>query len=207
MSLRIVATVALAASLTGCAGMSEQACLTSDWRTVGFEDGTRGRSEGTIGRYRQQCAEHGVAPDLVAYREGHAEGVQVYCRAANGFTVGHSGAVYQGVCPADLEPAFIAEYNSGRRLYELESAVARVNARLASNRNEQQRIRDELTAIGASMISDETTKEQRLLLVSRTAELGRRYGELGNEIEALERERALHELSLRDYQQTLTARY
>ena len=188
MSLRILATVALAASLAGCAGMSEQACLTSDWRTVGFEDGTAGRSAGNIGRYRQQCAEHGVAPDLVAYRDGHSEGVQVYCRAANGFPVGHSGAVYQGVCPAELEAEFVAGYNSGRRLFDLESTVARVDARIASNRYEQQRIRDEL-------------------LVSRTADLGRRYGELGTEIETLERERVGHELELRDYQQTLAARY
>ena len=40
-------------ALAGCAGMSEQACLTSDWRTVGFEDGSLGRSEATIGNYRK----------------------------------------------------------------------------------------------------------------------------------------------------------
>ena len=32
--------------VAGCSGMSEQACVTADWRTVGFEDGTLGRSEG-----------------------------------------------------------------------------------------------------------------------------------------------------------------
>ena len=47
----------------------------ADWRTVGFEDGTAGRSEGGIGRYRQQCSEHGVTPDLESYRAGHAEGL------------------------------------------------------------------------------------------------------------------------------------
>ena len=207
MPMRNLAALAIAALLTGCAGMSEQACLTSDWRTVGFEDGTLGRSVGTIGSYRQACAEHGVAPDLEAYRAGHADGVQVYCRAGNGFEVGHSGSVYQGVCPADLEPAFVTAYNSGRRLYELEAAVAHVDGRIASNRREQQNIKDELTAIAASMISDQTTTEQRLLLVSRTADLGQRYGALGNEIEVLERERVAHEIELRDYQQTLAARF
>jgi hypothetical protein len=195
--------IACAYALAGCAGMSEQACLTSDWRTVGFEDGTLGRPVGTIGSYRQACVEHGVSPDLEAYRAGHADGVQIYCRAGHGFEVGRSGAAYHGVCPANLEPDFVAAYNSGRHLYELESAVRRVDSQIANNRAAQQRIRDELTAIAASMVSGDTSAEQRVLLVSRTAELGRRYGELSAEIEALERERVVHERELSEYRQTL----
>src|SRR5262245_9291519 len=61
-AMRLLSLGAAAYLLAGCSGMSEQACVTADWRTVGFEDGTAGRSEGTIGRYRQQCSEHGVAP-------------------------------------------------------------------------------------------------------------------------------------------------
>src|SRR6188508_963801 len=95
-STKGLAAAAILLALAGCAGMSEQACLTSDWRTVGFEDGSLGRSEATIGNYRKACAEHGVSPDLAEYRAGHAEGVQTYCRPANGFEVGHSGAAYQG---------------------------------------------------------------------------------------------------------------
>ena len=118
-AMRLLSLGAVVYLAAGCSGMSEQACVTADWRTVGFEDGTAGRSEGSIGRYRQQCSEHGVTPDLESYRAGHAEGVQIYCKESNGFAVGHSGAQYQGVCPADLEPRFLAEYNSGRRLHEL----------------------------------------------------------------------------------------
>jgi hypothetical protein len=92
--------------------MSEQACLSADWRTVGFEDGALGRAETSIARYRQQCGEYGVAPDLASYRAGYADGVRIYCRATNGFSVDHSGVAYQGVCPADLEPQFVAEYNA-----------------------------------------------------------------------------------------------
>ena len=146
---RIVALCAVGYVLAGCSGMSEQACVTADWRTVGFEDGTMGRLAGNIGSYRNACAEHGVAPDLEAYRAGHAEGVQLYRRESNGFAVGHSGAVYQGVCPADAEAAFVREYESGRRLYELESALRNVEARIASNYRTQEGIKQELTAIGA----------------------------------------------------------
>jgi hypothetical protein len=199
--------VAVAAALAGCAGMSEQACLTSDWRTVGFEDGTLGRTVGTIGSYRQQCAEHGVAPDLDAYRAGHAEGVQTYCREGHGFEVGRSGAAYQGVCPVDLEANFLAAYNTGRHLYELESALQRVVGQLASNRRAQDDIKKELTAIATSMVSDETTAEQRVAFVARSAEIGQRYGELTAQIQTLEAERAVRTLELDDYRQTLAATF
>jgi hypothetical protein len=199
------ATAAVLVTLAGCAGMSEQACLTTDWRTVGFEDGSVGRAETHIASYRKACGEHGIAPDLEAYRAGHAEGVEVYCRAGNGFEVGHSGAVYQGVCPAGSEKDFVAAYNSGRRLYELESALRNAEAQIASNYREQESIRGELTGIAASMVATETTAEQRVYMVSRTAELGRRYGELTEATKTLERQRADHERELRDYQQTLAA--
>ena len=55
------------------------------------------------------------------------------------------------------------------------------------------------------MVAIETTAEQRIYMVSRTAELGRRYGELTEATKTLERQRANHERELRDYQQTLAA--
>jgi len=206
-SAKPLAAAAVLLALAGCAGMSEQACLTSDWRTVGFEDGSLGRSEATIGNYRKACAEHGVSPDLEAYRAGHADGVQAYCKPGNGFEVGHSGATYQGVCPANLEQDFVAEYNTGRRLHDLEWAVQRIDSQIANNYREQENIRAEITRIGVSMIANDTTTEQRVLMVSRSAELGRRYGELTAQTKSLEDERVVQSIELRDFQQTLAARF
>jgi hypothetical protein len=204
-AMRVLSLGAVAYLIAGCSGMSEQACVTADWRTVGFEDGTAGRSEGSIGRYRQQCSEHGVSPDLESYRAGHSEGVQIYCKESNGFAVGHSGAQYQGVCPSNLEPEFLAEYNAGRRLHELESALSSVESRIAGNYRAQENIKQEITNIGVAMIATETTTEQRLTMVTRSAELGRRYGELTNEVQQLERDRAVAERALLEYRSTLTA--
>jgi hypothetical protein len=44
-------------------------------------------------------------------------------------------------------------------------------------------------------------------MVTRSADLGRRYGELTNEIRDLERDRALAERALLDYRQTLAAAF
>ena len=133
--------------------------------------------------------------------------MRVYCRESNGFAVGHSGATYQGVCPADLEPDFVAEYNAGRRLNELESALASVDSRIASNYRAQENIKQELTDIAARMVATDTTPEQRVAMVTRSADLGRRYGELTNEIRDLERGRAMAERDLLDYRATLAAAF
>jgi len=202
-SIRTIALVAAAYALVGCAGMSEQACLVSDWRTVGFEDGTYGRPVGTIGNYRQACSKHGVTPDLERYRAGHAEGVQVYCRPTQGFDVGRRGGVYQGVCPANLEGEFVVAYNSGRRLYELESTLQRIDSQIASNYRTQENIKQELTGIAGSMIGSDTSPEQRVLLVARAADLGERYGAITAETDRLREQRVVHELELREYQETL----
>jgi hypothetical protein len=192
--------------LAGCAGMSEQACVSADWRTIGFTDGSLGRSAATIGSYSKQCGEHGVTPNLDAYRAGHAEGVQSFCRPSNGFEVGHSGAAYQGVCPANLERDFLPEYNAGHHLFELESDLRSADARIAADYRAQENIKTELTQIAATMIAVDTTAEQRVHLVTRSAELGRHFGELTREIEQLQRDRAAYERDLIDYQRTLAAR-
>jgi hypothetical protein len=204
-AIRTIVLIAAAHTLLGCAGMSEQACLVSDWHTVGFEDGTYGRPVGTIGNYRQACSKHGVTPDLDLYRAGHAEGVEVYCRPMQGFDVGRRGGIYQGVCPANLEGEFVAAYNSGRRLYELESALQRIDNQITSNYRAQENIKKELTGIAASMVSNETSAEQRVLLVSRAADLGQRYGEITTETDHLREERVLYEIDLREYQETLAS--
>jgi len=192
-----------ALALGGCAGMSEQACLVADWQTVGFEDGAAGRPESTIGSHRQACSRHGVAPDLEEYRVGHAAGVETYCRASRGFEAGQSGAYYYGVCPAPLEPDFLAGYHSGRKLYELESNLRSIDARIASNERARENIKRELADIAAESAASDTTAERRVELVARAADLGRRHGELGAENDRLREERVVHELELRDYQQTL----
>jgi hypothetical protein len=201
--LRTLPLLVTLVAAAGCAGMSEQACLVTDWRTIGFEDGVAGRAVSSIGGYRQQCAKHGVAPDLASYRAGHDEGVESYCRPSRGFDAGRRGAAYQGVCPVALEPDFLAAYHSGRHLFELESSVRQIDAQIASNLRGQEGIKRELTELAATIASTDTSVDERVRLVSRAAELGSRHATLSNENVDLERERTVLQLELDDYRQTL----
>jgi hypothetical protein len=92
-------------------------------------------------------------------------------------------------------------------LHELESALSSVDSRIAGNYRTQESIKQELTDIGIKMIATDTTAEQRLTMVTRSADLGRRYGELTTEIQQLERERAVAERALFEYRSTLAAAF
>ena len=193
--------------LGGCATMSQQECLVSDWRTVGYEDGARGAAADTIGRYRKTCAKHGVAPDFQAYQAGRQEGLRVFCQPHNGFDLGARGGTYRGICPTDLEGAFLASYQDGRRLHELESDLRAADRQIAAREAELEDVNEELRDAEAALIADETTAEQRVLLVLDVKELSERIGTLESEIIDLERERAVRAQELAQYRQTLARGY
>ena len=100
--------------MTGCATMSKSECNTADWRTIGYEDGSAGYSAERMAQHRKACADHGVRLALDDYQDGRQQGLREYCQPQNAYRVGAYGGNYRGVCPADLEPAFMAAYESGR---------------------------------------------------------------------------------------------
>jgi hypothetical protein len=190
-------------ALSGCAGMSEQQCLVSDWRTVGFEDGAAGRPVSSIGTYRESCAEHGVAPDLTAYREGHAEGVEIFCQPGNAFEVGRRGGNYRGVCPAELEPDFQAAFGEGRHLYTLEANLRNTTSRIGQNRKQAEAAKKAMTQKEAALITEGTSAPERVVLLAEMKDLATRQGQLDSELIELERLRAVQQEDLLTYQETL----
>ena len=189
--------------LGGCASMSQEECLISDWRSVGYEDGVRGASVGSIGRYRKTCAKHGVAPDLGEYRAGYEEGVRVFCQPARGFNEGSSGRSYGGVCPPDLEGEFLAGYQAGRELYELRSGVNRTSSLIAQKERRLKYVKEELIRTAADLVSDGPTPEERVLLLQESHDLAKEQGALEEEIVALEREHAVLSEELAAYQESI----
>lgn len=52
-----------------------------------------------------------------ALSERHKAGVLEYCKKTNGYAAGAVGKVYNGICPKDLEGAFLPEFRRGRKKY------------------------------------------------------------------------------------------
>ena len=200
MRILILAAVAV---LTGCNSMSAQECLSTDWRTVGYEDGVNGFAGDRIGRYRNACSEHGVTPDLSRYQSGRDEGLREFCKPANGFRVGARGAGYGGVCPADLDESFVDAYQSGRQLYTLRSRVGSAQSELYSMRSELDQIDRDLVTVAARIVDPTLTTEERAQLVVDTKHMAERKGEIKARIPQVESELAVYQRELDDYRATL----
>jgi len=193
------------AGLGGCASMSADECAAVDWTTIGFEDGSRGYTADRLGSHRKACAKHGVTPDLAAYQNGHAQGVEAFCQPGRAFSHGVNGGGYNGVCPAHLEPEFLDAYNAGHQLYSLRSSLNAANSMIYARESELDRVKERIVAAELELIADETTAEQRLLLLNELKELSEDTGTLQSEIKQLVADRARIEQELESYESTLTA--
>lgn len=152
--------------LSGCAGMDKSQCVTADWRTIGFEDGAAGKNESAIGQYRQDCADHGVAPNLTAYRQGHREGSERFCTRQNGFSVGKRGVAYQNSCPAMLEADFLSAYRDGQQLYQLQRAVNGARSAYDKQQRLLSRLEQDIVVKTELLVEDGLTRDERISLLN-----------------------------------------
>lgn len=188
------------AMLSGCASMSSEECIATDWSAVGYEDGARGYTSERFATHRKACAKHGVTADFGAWQAGREQGLVEYCQPGRGFDVGASGSRYQGVCRIDLEDDFIEAYNAGYHLYTLRSNFNRANSQIKSKENELKRLAEEIRQMEAGLIDAETTTEDRVLLLRDLKLASEQSGTLEAEIRDLYEVRARHKVELENYQ-------
>lgn len=198
--LNLLGMIFVAAVLSGCAGMSSEECLATDWSAIGYEDGARGYTSDHFSKHRKACAKHGVAADFSDYQAGRAQGLNEYCQPGRGFSVGVNGGQYYGVCSATQEGAFLDAYNTGHHLYALRSAVNHANSSINSKKYELDRIEDQIIAHGAEIVATDTTQERRIFLLADLKDLAVRTGELEAEIEELYQVRAEAQAELDNFQ-------
>jgi hypothetical protein len=106
-----------------------------------------------------------------------------------------------------LEPEFLAAYNSGRRLYELESSVNYTNRQLKAKKQDLKKIKHIMIDTAAALISDETTSTDRVHLLAESHDLATKHEQLEAEIEALEQDRVVQEDELAQYRAQLASGY
>jgi hypothetical protein len=188
------------AGLGGCASMSGDECLASDWEAIGYEDGARGYTSDHLGQYRKACAKHGVTPDFADYQAGREQGLVEYCQPGRAFNVGVNGGRYNGVCDVNLEADFLDAYNAGYHLYSLRSNVNHATSRINAKENELERIEKTMRDKEALLIAKETATEERVLLLADLKDLSERTGELEEQIKDLYEQRARHQVELEQYQ-------
>ena len=113
----MISVLAVIIFVTGCASVSKEDCLVTDWFEIGRMDGMQGKPRTVFQNRAKPCLEHGISADRQAYYRGHDEGLRHYCTEQRGFELGRQGLAYRSVCPIDLEKGFRAGYQNGMRLY------------------------------------------------------------------------------------------
>ena len=199
----VIWVLLVVAGLHGCASMSGDECVTSDWAAIGYEDGARGYTSDRLSQHRKACAKHGVTPDFAAYQNGREQGLVEYCQPGRGFQVGSNGGSYNGVCNANQEGDFLDAYNAGRQLHILQSNVNRASSGIKARQNELERIDEKILEKEAELINGDTTTERRVILLAELKNLSERIGELESEIEELYQQRARYQVELEQYQVAL----
>ncbi|WP_269630591.1 DUF2799 domain-containing protein [Pelomonas sp. BJYL3] len=117
---------AMAASLGGCASMSESECQRADWYQQGMQDGRDGQARDRIDDHAKACGKIGIQPDETRWQEGWIDGLRRYCRPANGWQLGLRGTFYRGVCRDQPEgDDFERAYDTGRRIHALGEQLER----------------------------------------------------------------------------------
>jgi hypothetical protein len=165
-------SLALALAITGCAsGLTKEECQLADWRTIGYEDGLRGLSQARISEHRKDCAEHGVALNLDAYRSGWDEGVRNYCQPGNGYRLGRAGSRYNGVCPPGQEPGFLRAYGHGKQIHDLEAEVNRLQRTLNRKHDRMAQIEVQMRDTGLGLVAEGLSTEQRVVMLDELRKL------------------------------------
>jgi hypothetical protein len=176
-TLRLLMISIAGLALSGCASLSEDECMTADWESIGYQDGSRGYDAGRIANHGEACAEFAIKPDRALYEEGRARGLEIFCTGRNGIRMGRQGYSYNGVCPPSLEPSFLQGYDLGRSMHDLD-------AHMSELRNEIQRVQAALRR-EEPPLSD----RDRDYLLYRLRDLEREYGRSEAELRRMESDR------------------
>ena len=145
--------------------MNESECINADWRIIGMEDGADGRLPSYLGEHRSACAYYNITPDLDAYMQGHEIGVQQYCTPANGYAAGQRGNKYNGVCPLQLEAAFLEAYDHGYEHYAIQSEIDDIESSIRYKSRRIDELKEEIVDLEKQVISDSTPEPQRASLL------------------------------------------
>lgn len=163
--MRLVGLLLVALFINGCATLGKDECLTANWETIGYEDGTRGMEASRIGKHRSACAKHGIAPDLELYTQGRESGLEEYCKSSVGYNVGVRGGRYLNVCPDYSEKDFLAGYRFGQDIYKAKSQLRSLRNTLKSKQTTLGEIIQEIELKEEELIQEGVSRSRRAILL------------------------------------------
>lgn len=173
-------------AVTSCSTMNKSECLTANWNTIGYGDGTRGYKASRISQHRSACAEYGVAPNLNAYTTGRNKGLTQYCIPTTGYNRGLSGYSYNGVCSGKNEQAFVDALNYGLAIHKEEKILSRLKSNYTQEENYIRKLEHNLRMKEDQIVSGRLSKVKALILLNETKEMAEELGKAKSNLANLE---------------------
>jgi hypothetical protein len=161
-------------------------CAETDWVSIGQRDGLYGEAAEKLDERAAECRGTLLASHREDYQRGRARGLKTYCTPDAGFDAGRNGREYRGLCPAETEPAFLVEYQSGRRLYDLNQRVANTKTALATAVSTVESDRFELKRALTRVSDMNATPEEKSRAMENVDRYRRNIGRLEDDIPKLE---------------------
>lgn len=140
-----VVIIGLILVLSSCATMRKEECLTADWYQVGYEDGSKGFLTSRIAKHRKACLKYDITPDLEAYLNGRARGLEEYCTPYNGYQLGVWGLPYMNQCRGEMEDLFLNAYNRGKDIYYFKQQISKEEKSLKKMKHRLSELNEEIT--------------------------------------------------------------
>tara|TARA_R110002096_G_scaffold416576_3_gene619560 strand:+ start:4771 stop:5346 length:576 start_codon:yes stop_codon:yes gene_type:complete len=187
--------------------MNENECLVADWRTIGYQDGSQGRSEQWLERRGEACAEFGVAPNMEEYLGGRVQGLSAFCQPRRGFDMGLRGNRYDNVCPQNLEGAFLYAYQDGRGLRDRRANVNAIEQELNDTIGELDALDKQITADTVFLATGEITAQERIDLALNLKDMAERSGHLHERLPQIEADLNAAHYDLDQYRANIAQKY
>jgi len=136
--------------LSGCIShLSQQECVTEDWKNTGFADSSRGHTLRDISSITNDCSKFGItigARKMKDYQAGWNLGRDKYCTNVDAaYNLGSNGRPYPDMCPPQNYAAFKSAYDRGESAYQLEVTQEQLQATQEELRRTNQKL-DNLNA-------------------------------------------------------------
>jgi hypothetical protein len=170
-----------------CASLSKDQCYAANWSNIGFQDGSRGYLSNRVNQHIDACKEYDIAININEYMQGHKQGVRQYCNNNQGFNLGRRGSRYNGVCPSDLAKNFLAGYNEGKRVHQLENTVREIAKEIKAIEQEKDELDSEIADNEATIISNNTSSVLRRELLKQNRKLEQLVKQKDREIKRVTR--------------------
>lgn len=174
--MRIFYPAALLAFLGACASLTQEECLSADWRAIGYNDGVRGRLESYVSRHFDACSKVGITPDVQAWQAGRVQGLPLYCTPSNAYSVGRAGNDLSPVCPVSQRNVLFQNWDWGHEYYQITQQISDLEQELRDIRRQMLAMVEPLSleqSLQLARLNDRTRWINRE--ISRLEDRRRRY--------------------------------